>query len=122
MTQLPPFTIPIMTSTVPSAPLPDAADVPVSDGAVDADRSRSPRAVLVDLDPMDLSMDLGRIIEQDEELSAALEDMRARNIRNEAYAARTRQRQGDSQTSALASAAADTVVMVEEDGRVHHAV
>ena len=55
-------------------PIVDAENVPIPD----ADRSRSPFGSAPDVSEMDLSGDLGRIIENDEEIAEALESMRRR--------------------------------------------
>ena len=68
MPPLPELTIPIFNFAVPPVPLTDGANVPVSDGAVDADRSLS-HEVLTDLSEINLSADLGRVIEQNQELA-----------------------------------------------------
>ena len=78
---------------------PPAQPIPIPDGNVadgayvpipDADRSRSPHGLSPDLSEMDLSADLGRIIENDEELAEVVENLRRRESEFElSEAART---------------------------------
>ena len=69
-------------------PIGDAANIPIPD----ADRSRSPRGLSPEMSELDLSADLGHIIENDEELASAIASLRHRESEFElAESARTRQ-------------------------------
>ena len=77
-------------------PVADGADVPITDAMnvpiPDADRSRSPHGLSPDLSEFDLSADLGRVMEHDQQLAEAMDSLRRRESEFElSEAARTRQ-------------------------------